>query len=912
MPLDVNQDESAELQPQKLVSPINLSINPLPTPKTKIVKPPESKFTLFNATYHNNRRVYIPTLIPEKEKDKEGDSDSDSDLDRYNSDNENEIDVYFGDQGKKLFYDIFKVGNTAKDLLGTTRELSGRTSYIKECFKRHLVPDPIIIRKRPSSSMEFQYFSLGNTYIKSLGSSLSMIPHVNTIDLRGNGLVGNSIEVLMNGLINTINNVLEIDLSNNPIGRIGIKYVADYISDPNCKLYSLRIENCDLGRGGAIILAPAIGKNRSISHLNISRNRIEGDGAAAIGVGISANPFLETLEMNFNEIRGLGAASLARSLQINDSLKVLDLSYNGLSSSPENIAMTCLMSSLAVNRTLVHLVLTRNNLRATDIETISKGLKYNYYLKGIHIVGNDGHLDPKGYLHPGQLVMEAGLNPNFIINENHCWVCNNFQEHLFTYSPLLSGNIEKKNIRKILLKLEIDEYRGDEMTYNPTENRYQLYRMVPPGICHFYFSINDEINTTADDQWTENIKEGQSAPVDSVNACVIKVDDDIELARCTIAMPRITKSLEVDLLGGGSGGNGVSASNTRWSLKQSYFYPRARENDSRNLVDTPEVLLKALASDWNDIHFGRLIKDERKLEKLQEQWGVHYADLRAIWQHYCCQTSGDDYFRINLEDFEDILHDGGVYHPKLLNQNKIESIWVESYKEFPEIEDPKSCVITRGKFMELLTRISMVRFGSKKKPIRPTDAVDKLMLEFFIPNIEKTDPNSFRKMYLYNQEMDETVRIYLPIFKGIFDELAKVKIVKFPKPFITLDLFMDMVKFSKLISGPLTELQARECFQQSKAVVVDQKTTKRYQVLSLFEFIEAVVRLSLYYVVPPKDIPPILPPIPQSVILSVMLQNLALEIRNMSESMRRSLCIVQPPPVRVNRVLKKKEWVRRQ
>lgn len=51
--------------------------------------------------------------------------------------------------------------------------------------------------------------------------------------------------------------------------------------------------------------------------------------------------------------------------------------------------------------------------------------------------------------------------------------------------------------------------------------------------------------------------------------------------------------------------------------------------------------------------------------------------------------------------------------------------------------------------------------------------------------------------------------------------------------------------------------------------------------------------------------------VPQSTILSVMLQNLALEIRNMSDSMRRSLCIVKPPPIRVNRVLKKKEWIRR-
>lgn len=71
---------------------------------------------------------------------------------------------------------------------------------------------------------------------------------------------------------------------------------------------------------------------------------------------------------------------------------------------------------------------------------------------------------------------------------------------------------------------------------------------------------------------------------------------------------------------------------------------------------------------------------------------------------------------------------------------------------------------------------------------------------------------------------------------------------------------MEMVKFSKLINGRLTELQARECFQQSKAVVVDQKSTIRYQVLSLYEFIEAVTRLSLYYTIPSENIPPVQPP----------------------------------------------------
>lgn len=303
------------------------------------------------------------------------------------------------------------VGNTARGEFGDIRELSARTRYLQNCIKRGLVPDPLIIRKRPCFKMEYQYFGLGNDYVLALGESIASIPDATVIDLRHNLIKDDGIHLLCKGLSERPNHVKELDLSGNPLREKGSEFLSMYLASKNCVLFTLKLEKCELKRKGGLSLSKGLFKNRSLRHLNVSDNELDGETASAIGVGISPNKFMKSLELSWNNITGYGAGndnsiitvSFARSIQINDTLTFLDLSYNGFGISPLSSAMQSLANLLTANNHIQHLNLSRNQISYNDMKILERGLRYNYIIKGFHIGGNDGHIDAKGFIHNGRV-----------------------------------------------------------------------------------------------------------------------------------------------------------------------------------------------------------------------------------------------------------------------------------------------------------------------------------------------------------------------------------------------------------------------------------------------------------------------------------------------------------------------------
>ena len=42
--------------------------------------------------------------------------------------------------------------------------------------------------------------------------------------------------------------------------------------------------------------------------------------------------------------------------------------------------------------------MSHNNIRLDDVEIIGDGLKDNHHILGLHFIGNDGNVDPKGFV----------------------------------------------------------------------------------------------------------------------------------------------------------------------------------------------------------------------------------------------------------------------------------------------------------------------------------------------------------------------------------------------------------------------------------------------------------------------------------------------------------------------------------
>lgn len=280
--------------------------------------------------------------------------------------------------------------------------------------------------------------------------------------------------------------------------------------------------------------------------------------------------------------------------------------------------------------------------------------------------------------------------------------------------------------------------------------------MVPPEKVYYYFTINKDKDVTANDQWTsKNILLLDQ----TLNVVQVSIEDNEIPAICHHVFPRSTPSIEPD--------RAVSLTKPvrkpLWSIRNSIMNSRSSENDSKKPTDPPDAYEKAFEFEWKLVDFGRFIKDERKLELVKEAWLNHYSLLRATFQWYAGNGgNGPDY--LSLTDFQDFIFDIEISHPKIMNMKQVEAVWIDSFRDKKEITNPKAELIKRAKFMELLTRISVVRFTTKKKGIKANDAVVKIMEEYVKQNGKYVEPNGYRST-LCTHDYDDVLRSYLPVLK---------------------------------------------------------------------------------------------------------------------------------------------------
>jgi len=84
---------------------------------------------------------------------------------------------------------------------------------------------------------------------------------------------------------------------------------------------------CDFGDEGAIELAKAIERNKNLTNLSISHNKISNQGAIAISNAIK-NSKITWLVLCFNDLRDIGACAIADSLNCNAQIRELYLGGN--------------------------------------------------------------------------------------------------------------------------------------------------------------------------------------------------------------------------------------------------------------------------------------------------------------------------------------------------------------------------------------------------------------------------------------------------------------------------------------------------------------------------------------------------------------------------------------------------------
>ncbi len=153
-----------------------------------------------------------------------------------------------------------------------------------------------------------------------------------------------------------------LDLSNIIISEESAKALAHLLTT-NSTLTDLLVCNCQINDPVLKILTNALSQNQTLEILDLSENRIGGEGALALAETHFST--LKELYLNTNLIDDRGALALAKTLESNKKLKYLSLHENtfGMEST------SALINTLNLNETLTDLSLDKDKIREDLFET---------------------------------------------------------------------------------------------------------------------------------------------------------------------------------------------------------------------------------------------------------------------------------------------------------------------------------------------------------------------------------------------------------------------------------------------------------------------------------------------------------------------------------------------------------------
>ncbi|MBZ3874246.1 NACHT, LRR and PYD domains-containing protein 12 [Sciurus carolinensis] len=121
----------------------------------------------------------------------------------------------------------------------------------------------------------------------------------------------------------------ELDLSENPLGDKGVKYLCEGLRHSNCKVEKLELSECSLSAASCEPLAQVLSSTRSLTRLLLINNRIEDLGLKLLCEGLK-QPDCQLKDLALAECHLTDACcgALASVLNRNENLTLLDLSGN--------------------------------------------------------------------------------------------------------------------------------------------------------------------------------------------------------------------------------------------------------------------------------------------------------------------------------------------------------------------------------------------------------------------------------------------------------------------------------------------------------------------------------------------------------------------------------------------------------
>uniref|UniRef100_K3WMZ5 Uncharacterized protein n=1 Tax=Globisporangium ultimum (strain ATCC 200006 / CBS 805.95 / DAOM BR144) TaxID=431595 RepID=K3WMZ5_GLOUD len=799
-----------------------------------------------------------------------------------------------------------------------TRPKSARSTYLSVVRKLQLSPEPMgIVRRRvlekgASSSVSstassssacssgntaqeinLNSYRMGDAYASAFSHGFPLIPGVESLNLAHNRI---SDEVAAQIITNAAASLQQLNLAHNKLARVSSAALSGLLRQSKT-LTSLNLSHNQLKDREIHTLCEALQKNQTLTRLHLSENCFGIQGMLSIAKFLEENAKIEEVYLSWNQIRGLGALKICEALKFHGSLRVVDLSWNSLDSNellkPRSV-VTALADSLANNKVLVHLDISNNHLDTADCALLAKQLESNQTLIGLHMSGNCGIVDTRGFLIPKKsdstLLDQHKMYSIALFEETHsesgsgtfpphlaplvdkyCWYCGQWSEYRFAWQPThadgpfaASDRHEITPSMGVRLHLCHDDWKAINMEKRD-DSSFSAYVILPPGKTEYFFSVVNR-NDTSQVSYHFISEKRHSRLVIPVNVDHARVFGDLECVN-VIRTARRDGRDPCNTLAPRSTGKG-SGRATRWDINKSVFARRRRETVCHNFVDTDTFVAKACAADWRQCKIDRFIKDPIRRKEVETCVTKHFRVISNVYHRYCghnvltslatgmlssCSVNAanqlqNDVISVPWSGYIEFLTECRILdetsdYCKLADlENVFVAANLELTQEAKEKDNPDRS-LTRFEFLECVIRIAMNKFHRTNICDMPVKAVDKLIQEYISP-VCRDDPNEFRSKFLYTEEVSDIFSEHIVVLQDIYNSNMGRYCKPGEKKGMQLAEFLHIMEKYQVYNEIFRARDVKDPFLACKLVVLDEMATVGHKKLYMTDFMELLLRIS--------------------------------------------------------------------
>ena len=549
---------------------------------------------------------------------------------------EGTIQAFKGHVGEKAKLDFFGSFHRISKLVEANTfdkaDPSPNVAYIAELERNRLYPQPlgIVRRKGKESEVDLHLYSMGDSYATALSEGLKKVKSVERLNLKSNRLSQSGSQKILETIRPNV--IKEINLAENRMGGTPVRLLITLLEDRRNQITKLNLENTALTIEMAKELLGVVAFNKHLKYLNLAKNGLNEKVGEALNEMLVSNSTLKRLDLHWNAFGPRGGFQLFEGLKHNRYLQTLDVSWSGLGK--DISTATCIAEALDKHQYLVHLDMSYNSFTMEECQVIDGGLKHNHSLLGLHMDGNECHVDSKGFIVPTQFPkLEPGHVSHRIITSSsktkrpkpktgNCWVCGEWVEMSFEWKAGESGEVEDE---PVYIHLDCDDYHHD-LLEKVGQGLFQLTRAVPPGDLKFFFSHKDTVMLSSTlpvvrlvDPVTVSYEKWPDFRPTLTATRVNHISSLGEI--CSIKEPFATKPRTPALM---YVPPGIGMEKVPWSIPISLFKDYVFDN---NVSLRQDLLMNCFEFDWKTSRIGTLVKDEAQLMSVKESLRSIYPRL---------------------------------------------------------------------------------------------------------------------------------------------------------------------------------------------------------------------------------------------------------------------------------------------